>query len=51
MEKIDAALERNKDKIAQILVDFGIPSVPVVDEKRKSKNADKPRGAVVPKTE
>lgn len=51
MEKIDAALERNKDKIAQILVDFGIPSVPVVDEKRKSKNVDKPRGAVVPKTE
>ena len=51
MEKIDAALERNKDKIAQILNDFGIPNVPVVDERRKGKNSDKPRGAVVPKTE
>ena len=51
MEKIDAALERNKDKIAQILNDFGIPTVPVVDERHKGKNSDKPRGAVVPKTE
>jgi len=31
MAEIDAALERNKDKIAKILADFGIPTVPVVE--------------------
>lgn len=28
---LNAAIERNKDKIAQILVDYGIPTVPVVE--------------------
>jgi len=28
---INEALARNKDKIAQILADYGIPTVPVVD--------------------
>jgi mxaJ protein len=55
MEKIDAALERNKDKIEKILNDYGIPHVPVVDGDsvllNKKANSDKPRGAVVPKTE
>ncbi len=55
MAKIDAALERNKDKIEQILNDFGIPHVPVVAGDTvllKSKgDVDRPRGAVVPKTE
>jgi mxaJ protein len=31
MADIDAALERNKDKIAKILADYGIPTVPVVE--------------------
>jgi mxaJ protein len=31
MAVIDAALERNKDKIAKILADYGIPTVPVVE--------------------
>lgn len=31
MAQIDAALERNKDKIAKILADYGIPTVPVLD--------------------
>jgi mxaJ protein len=32
MAMIDAALERNKDKINQILDDYGIPHVPVVED-------------------
>jgi mxaJ protein len=51
MEKIDAALVRNKAAIDKILDDFGIPHVPVVEEKRRGKGPDKDRGAVVPKTE
>lgn len=51
MEKIQASLDRNADKITKILDDYGIPHVPVVVEKGKSKNPDKERGAVVPKTE
>jgi mxaJ protein len=55
MAKIDAALERNKDKIEQILKDYGVPMVPVVEGDsvllNKKANSDKPRGAVVPKTE
>jgi len=34
IEIINGALERNKDKIAKILADYGIPTVPVVDERR-----------------
>ncbi len=51
MEKIQAALDRNADKITKILDDYGIPHVPVVEEKGKNKSPDKERGAVVPKTE
>jgi mxaJ protein len=55
MAKIDAALERNKDKIEKILNDYGVPHVPVVEGDsvlvNKKANSDKPRGAVVPKTE
>lgn len=51
MEKIQASLDRNADKITKILDDYGIPHVPVVVEKGKGKNPDKERGAVVPKTE
>jgi mxaJ protein len=51
MEKIDAALVRNKVAIDKILDDFGIPHVAVVEEKRRGKNPDKDRGAVVPKSE
>jgi mxaJ protein len=51
MEKIQAALDRNADKITKILDDYGIPHVAVVEEKSKAKNPDKERGAVVPKTE
>lgn len=55
MVKIDAALERNKDKIEKILNDYGVPHVPVVEGDsvlgHKKANSDKPRGAVVPKTE
>lgn len=31
MAQINAALERNKDKITKILADYGIPTVPVVE--------------------
>lgn len=51
MEKIQAALDRNADKITKILDDYGIPHVAVVEEKTKAKNPNKERGAVVPKTE
>ncbi len=55
MAKIDAALERNKDKIEQILNEYGVPHVPVVEGDsvsiNKKANSDKARGAVVPKTE
>jgi mxaJ protein len=56
MAKIDAALERNKDKIEKILTDYGIPHVPVVEGdtvllKKSKENSEKPRGEIVPKTE
>ncbi|MGB7815229.1 MAG: substrate-binding domain-containing protein [Methylotenera sp.] len=56
MAKIDAALERNKDKIEKILTDYGVPHVPVVEGdtvllKKSKENSDKPRDAIVPKTE
>ena len=37
VEMINGALERNKDKIAKIMADYGIPTVPVVDERRGGK--------------
>jgi mxaJ protein len=55
MAKIDAALERNKDKIEQILTEFGIPHVPVIDGDtvmlKSHDKTDKPKGEIVPKTE
>jgi mxaJ protein len=55
MAMIDAALERNKDKINQILDDYGVPHVPVVDndsiEKISHQKSDESRGAIVPKSE
>jgi mxaJ protein len=55
MELIDAALERNKVAIEKILDDYGIPHVPVVDERKsntaKSQSKDKERGDVIPKSE
>jgi mxaJ protein len=37
IEMINGALERSKDKIAKIMADYGIPTVPVVDERRGGK--------------
>jgi mxaJ protein len=55
MAKIDAALERNKDKIEQILNEYGIPHVPVIDGDtvmlKSHDKTDKPKGEIVPKTE
>jgi mxaJ protein len=55
MDMINAALERNKDKIEKILDDYGIPHVPVVEDDSIQKIAhEKPeesRGAIVPKSE
>jgi mxaJ protein len=55
MAMIDAALERNKDKINQILDDYGIPHVPVVGddsiEKIAHDKSEQSRGAIVPKSE
>ncbi|PKO42921.1 MAG: quinoprotein dehydrogenase-associated putative ABC transporter substrate-binding protein [Betaproteobacteria bacterium HGW-Betaproteobacteria-22] len=58
MAKIEGALERNKDKIEQILKDYGIPHVPVVEgdslmkvyRKGAVKNQET-RGDAIPKTE
>jgi len=58
MAMIDAALERNKDKINKILDDYGIPHMPVVEGDsimkvyRKGKEVNKEtRGDAIPKTE
>ena len=55
MAMIDAALERNKDKIAKILDDYGVPHVPVIADdsivKLTHKKSDAARGAIVPKSE
>ncbi|MDD2833061.1 MAG: substrate-binding domain-containing protein [Methylotenera sp.] len=58
MAKIEGALERNKDKIEQILSEYGIPHVPVVEgdslmkvyRKGTVKNRET-RGDAIPKTE
>lgn len=58
MAKIEGALERNKDKIEQILSEYGIPHVPVVEgdslmkvyRKGAVKNRET-RGDAIPKTE
>jgi mxaJ protein len=55
MDMINAALERNKDKIEQILNDYGVPHVPVVEndsiEKIAHEKSDESRSAIVPKSE
>ena len=55
MAMIDAALERNKDKIAKILDDYGVPHVPVIADdsivKKLHEKSDAARGAIVPKSE
>jgi len=49
---IEAALERNKVAIAKILDDYGIPHIPVVDEKKGKKPAKpKEQGEIIPKSE
>jgi mxaJ protein len=48
---IEASLERNKAQIDKILDDFGIPHLPVVDEKKASKPKEKVQGDVLPKSE
>ena len=55
MATIDAALERNKDKIDKILAEYGVPHVPVIADdsivKLTHKRSEQSRGAVVPKSE
>lgn len=49
---IEASMDRNKDKIEKILDEYGIPHMPVVDEKKKNKPAkDKQQGEIIPKSE
>ena len=58
MEMIEGALERNKDKINQILDDYGIPHVPVVEGdsvmkayREGSIHSQQTRGDAIKKTE
>lgn len=52
MALIEASLEKNKAQIEKILDDYGIPHMPVVDEKKVAKPAgDKVQGDVLPKSE
>lgn len=52
MALIEASLERNKVEIEKILDDYGIPHIPVVNEKKSNKPAkDKAAGDVIPKSE
>ncbi len=51
MALIEASLERNKAKIEKILDEYGIPHLPVVDEKKASKPKEKVQGDVLPKSE
>ena len=55
MTMINAALERNKDKIDKILDDYGVPHVPVIADdsivKLTHDKSQQSRGAVVPKSE
>ena len=54
MTMINAALERNKDKIDKILDDYGVPHVPVIADdsivKLTHERSEQSRGAVVPKS-
>ena len=55
MVMINAALERNKDKIDKILDEYGVPHVPVIADdsivKLTHERSEQSRGAVVPKSE
>jgi mxaJ protein len=55
MAMIDAALERNQDKINKILDEYGVPHVPVIADdsimKKTREKSDAARGAIVPKSE
>ena len=55
MVMINAALERNKDKIDKILDEYGVPHVPVTADdsivKLTHERSEQSRGAVVPKSE
>jgi mxaJ protein len=55
MVLIDAAIERNKDKINKILDEYGVPHVPVTADdsimKKTREKSDAARGAIVPKSE
>ena len=55
MAMIDAALERNKDKIEKILDEYAVPHVPVIADdsivKLTHERSEQSRGAVVPKSE
>ena len=51
MAMIDEVLERRKADIMKILDEYGIPHVPVVEEKKAKPKNDKDRGEVIPKSE
>ena len=55
MEMINAAIDRNQNKINKILDDYGVPHVPVVSDdsilKMSHQKSDAERAAIVPKSE
>jgi mxaJ protein len=55
MDMINAALERNKDKIEKILDEYGVPHVPVMEDdsivKMTHEKSEAARGAIMPKSE
>lgn len=52
MAMINGALERNKAEIEKIMDEFGIPHIPVVDEKKGGQPPkEKPQGEIIPKSE
>jgi mxaJ protein len=55
MDMINAAIDRNQDKINKILDDYGVPHVPVVADdsivKSMHQKSEAARGAIVPKSE
>ena len=51
MAMIEGAMERNKAEIEKILDDYGIPHIPVVDEKKEKKPAKEKAGDIIPKSD
>lgn len=52
MEMIQAALDRNKDKINKILDEYGVPHIPIVEgDKLQYRPRKDERGDVIPKSE